>query len=132
MLASFRSRQSNRRHLPPLDPRGHTRYLFLNKIYSNFSYNHGFIKQKGQPEDEIQRNGVIIITAFFLFLVIEKVTELVPNAHALGTLNLVANFLDNTAHGTSVVGAFQNSFKVSFDRFGYLRFFLFIFTVIYF
>ena len=36
---------------------------------------------------------------------------MVPNAHALGTLNLIANVLDNTAHGTSVIGAFQNSFK---------------------
>jgi hypothetical protein len=48
-------------------------------------------------------------------LIIEKVTELVPDAHALGTLNLIANFLDNSAHGTTVVGAFQNSLKASLN-----------------
>jgi hypothetical protein len=47
--------------------------------------------------------------AFFLFLIIEKITGLIPNAHALGTLNLIANFFDNSAHGTTVVGAFQVS-----------------------
>lgn len=45
-------------------------------------------------------------------MVVEILTELIPNVHALGTLNLIANFLDNSVHGTTVVGAFQNSFKV--------------------
>lgn len=57
-------------------------------------------------------NGLIIISSFLLFMIVEILTELVPNAHALGTLNLIANFLDNSVHGTTVVGAFQNSFKV--------------------
>lgn len=54
-------------------------------------------------------NGLFAILAFFIFLVIEKITGLIPHAHALGTLNLVANFFDNSAHGTTVVGAFQVS-----------------------
>ncbi len=87
----------------------------------SFSFRSISITIQGQAEDEIQKNGLIVIVAFFAFLVIEKVTELVPNAHALGTLNLVANFLDNTAHGTSVVGAFQNSIKVT-HRFKDLKF----------
>lgn len=56
-------------------------------------------------------NGLCSILAFFTFLLIEKITNLIPNMHALGTLNLIANFFDNSAHGTTVVGAFQVSFK---------------------
>lgn len=61
--------------------------------------------------DQVVRNGLNSIGSFFIFLTIEKFTELIPNAHALGTLNLVANFVDNSAHGTTVVGAFQTSIK---------------------
>ncbi|RNA18809.1 zinc transporter ZIP13 -like protein [Brachionus plicatilis] len=62
-------------------------------------------------ESQLMINGLIIISSFLLFLIVEILTELVPNAHALGTLNLIANFLDNSVHGTTVVGAFKNSFK---------------------
>lgn len=72
-----------------------------------------------RSEHEIKRIGLISIAAFVIFLIIEKTTELIPNAHALGTLNLIANFLDNSAHGTSVVGAFQNSLKVNISKFFY-------------
>jgi hypothetical protein len=66
----------------------------------------------GTQDDKIH-NGLCSIIAFFVFLVIEKITGLIPNAHALGTLNLIANFFDNSAHGTTVVGAFQVSATVS-------------------
>lgn len=62
-------------------------------------------------EPEMIRNGLNTIGSFFIFLTIEKFTELIPNAHALGTLNLIANVVDNSAHGTTVVGSFQNSVK---------------------
>jgi len=65
----------------------------------------------GSHEEKIH-NGLCSIIAFFVFLVIEKITGLIPNAHALGTLNLIANFFDNSAHGTTVVGAFQVSTTV--------------------
>jgi hypothetical protein len=59
------------------------------------------------------KSGFYSIIAFLVFLLIEKVTEMIPNAHALGTLNLIANFFDNSAHGTTVVGGFQVSLTVS-------------------
>jgi len=65
----------------------------------------------GSP-DEHTRNGFYSIIAFFLFLMIEKITGFIPNTHALGTLNLIANFFDNSAHGTTVVGAFEVSLTV--------------------
>lgn len=62
-------------------------------------------------EQQMVRNGLNSIGSFFIFMTIEKFTELIPNAHALGTLNLIANFVDNSAHGTTVVGAFETSVK---------------------
>ena len=58
-------------------------------------------------------NGLYSIGFLFLYLVIDKMTGMIPNAHALGTLNLVANFFENSAHGTTVGGAFRTSFWVS-------------------
>ena len=63
------------------------------------------------------RNGKIIIAAFMLFLAIEKITGIIPNAHAVGTLNLIANLFDNGSHATTVVGAFQVSLTVIFLNF---------------
>jgi zinc transporter ZupT len=62
-------------------------------------------------ELEAGQNGMRVISSFMIFLIIEKTTGLIPGAHALGVLNLLANFFDNMAHGTTVVGAFQNSAK---------------------
>ena len=74
-------------------------------------------------------NGLYSIGFLFLYLVIDKMTGMVPNAHALGTLNLVANFFENSAHGTTVVGAFRTSFWVSLDV---LRDFLLDFWLMFF
>ena len=74
--------------------------------------------------DEQTQSGFYSILAFFLFLMIEKITGLIPNAHALGILNLVANFFDNSAHGTTVVGAFEVSLTVyNLINLQYLMFF---------
>jgi hypothetical protein len=77
--------------------------IFLHLIPETLSESHG----------ENIKSGFYSIIAFLIFLLIEKVTEMIPNAHALGTLNLIANFFDNSAHGTTVVGAFQVSLTVS-------------------
>ncbi len=69
------------------------------------------IESAKSNQQQILRNGLNSIGSFFVFLTIEKFTELVPNAHALGVLNLIANFVDNSAHGTTVVGAFEASVK---------------------
>ena len=69
------------------------------------------ISTKGEHDDKIL-NGLLTILSFFVFLLIDKITGLIPNAHALGVLNLIANFFDNSAHGTTVVGAFQVSTTV--------------------
>ena len=60
------------------------------------------------------KNGKIIVVAFMIFLTIEKITGIIPNAHAIGTLNLIANLFDNGSHATTVVGAFQVSLTVRF------------------
>lgn len=67
--------------------------------------------ESSSGSDQVVRNGLNSIASFVVFLSIEKLTELIPNAHALGTLNLIANFVDNSAHGTTVVGSFQTSMK---------------------
>lgn len=59
-------------------------------------------------------NGLITIGFLFLYIIIDKLTGLMPNAHAIGTMNLVANFFENSAHATSVVGAFKSSFLFGF------------------
>jgi hypothetical protein len=71
---------------------------------------------KGNPNNSI-KNGIYSIIAFLTFLTIEKLTSLIPDTHALGTLNLIANFFDNSAHGTTVVGAFNVSFTVINTKF---------------
>jgi hypothetical protein len=59
------------------------------------------------------QNGKYIVMAFMLFLCIEKITGIIPDAHAVGTLNLIANLFDNGSHATTVVGAFQVSMTVT-------------------
>ena len=56
-----------------------------------------------------------------LFLTIEKLTGLIPNARALGTLNLIANLFDNGSHATTVVGSFQVSTTVNILKLNFLN-----------
>ncbi len=65
-----------------------------------------------EDHGEQYKNSLCIIASFLLFLTIEKMTSLLPNTRALGTLNLIANFFDNSMHGTTVVGEFQVSTTV--------------------
>ena len=71
--------------------------------------------KKGGEEKQI-KTGLYIIYAFMLFLTIEKLTGLIPNARALGTLNLIANLFDNGSHATTVVGSFQVSATVNIQK----------------
>ena len=72
--------------------------LALHLLPENFSGNH---------ESQI-KNGIYTLLAFLIFLVIEKITESNSNTRALGTLNLIANFFDNSVHGITVVRFFYN------------------------
>lgn len=66
----------------------------------------------GISEKVALTKGVQIVASFFLFMLIEKIGDCVAGAKLLGTLNLIANVLDNSSHGMTVVSAFENSIKV--------------------
>lgn len=68
------------------------------------------------------KNGKYIVMAFMLFLCIEKITGIIPDAHAVGTLNLIANLFDNGSHATTVSNSlFRFSRCISLIKLVYIK-----------
>ena len=64
-----------------------------------------FLKFSKSRRNDWKKVDSISMVSFCVFLMIDKLTGLVPQARFLGILNLIANFSDNIAHGATVVSS---------------------------